>query len=102
MTVRLTFDIEFDLEVSVRHEKGGSFLMLVGVEVWVWAEEDGGFREEGVAAEEVFGVVPAALEKNPRMLCCLAVDEPVLLGAGRAGVRLGAADADLPAMLGVQ
>lgn len=43
-------------------------------------------------------MVPAALEKKPRMLCCLPVEEPVWFGADRAGVR--AEDADLPAMMG--
>jgi hypothetical protein len=93
VTVRLTFDKELDLEVSVRQGKRESF----------WAgvldDEDGSCCDDGVAPEE-FGVVPAALEKKPRMLCCLPVEEPICLGPDRAGVRV--AEADLPAILSEQ
>lgn len=88
MTVRLTLALELDLEVSVRQGKRVSF--------WdgVLDEEDGSCCDDGVAPEDEFGVVPAALEKKPRMLCCFPVEEPVCLAAGRAGVR--AEDAALP------
>ena len=87
VAIRLTLDLELDLEVSVRHGKMDSFLGKV----------DGAGREAGVAPEDEFGVVPAALEKKPRMLCCLPVEDPAWLGADLAGVR--ADDAGLPAML---
>lgn len=89
LTVRLTFDMELDLEVSVRHGKRASFL----------GKLDEGCRGVGVAPEEEFGVVPAALEKKPRMLCCLPVEDAAWLEADRAGVR--AEEADWPAMVEV-
>jgi hypothetical protein len=77
VTVRLTFDKELDLEVSVRQGKRESF----------WAgvldEEDGSCCDDGVAPEE-FGVVPAALEKKLRMLCCLPVEWAVIEGWAQA------------------
>lgn len=90
VTVRLTLAMELDFEVSVRQETTES--------LWdgVLDEEDGSCCDDGVAPEDEFGVVPAALEKKPRMLCCLPVEEPACLGAGRAGVR--AEDAALPAI----
>jgi hypothetical protein len=93
VTVRLTLDIELDLVVSVRQGKIGTS----SGRLCVFDDEDGGTCDGGVAPAVEIGVVPAALEKKPRMLCCLPVDEPGCLGAGRAGVRAGAAD--LPAMI---
>jgi hypothetical protein len=90
VTFRLTLDLELDLDVSVRHGKRESFLDRV------LPKEDGTCCGDGLALEDV---VPAALEKKPRILCCLPVEEPVWLGADRAGVR--AEEADLPAMLGM-
>lgn len=94
VTVRLTLDMELDFEVSVRQGKRESFRDRV-----LDREEERGCGDGPAPAEE-FGVVSAALEKNPRMLCCLPVEEPFWFGADRAGVR--ADEADLPAMLNVR
>jgi hypothetical protein len=75
----LIVKMELTLVLSTRHWTTASFSFFGAV-------EGAGF-EDGVATEE-FGVVPAALEKNPRMLlCCLPVDAPDWLGADLAGVR---------------
>jgi len=92
-TACLTLDMELDLVVSVRQGKRASLSFWDGV----LEDEDGGGCDDGAAPDEEFGVVPAALEKKPRMLCCLPVEEPICLGADRAGVRVGGAG--LPAIL---
>jgi hypothetical protein len=85
VTGRLVAGMELDLVVSVRHGKRVSF--LDAEECW----------RDGMAPEDEFGVVPAALEKKPRILCCFPVEDPVWFEADRAGVR--ATEPLLPAIL---
>jgi hypothetical protein len=94
--------MELDLVVSVRHGKTLPLSCWEGVLALSDEDADGSGCgcdcDDGVAPEDEFGVVPAALEKKPRMFCCLLVEDPnCCFGAGRAGVR--AVEADLPAMV---